>query len=116
MLIKDWKDLVNSVSHSPLSLVIYRSDDYIHYYALRCIFTHPVLHNFYIHLQCSLRSLTLHIIGLLIIENTHLQVFFFSKFGDHQCLLSSSLKDSPYYKAFEDKASIWEQRLGDLDE
>ena len=27
-----------------------------------------------------------------------------------------SLKDSPYYKIFEDKASIWEQRLADLDE
>lgn len=27
-----------------------------------------------------------------------------------------SLKDSPYFKSFEDKASIWEQRLADLDE
>ena len=35
--------------------------------------------------------------------------------GDNQCLLNS-LKDSPYYKAFEDKASIWETRLGELDE
>ncbi|XP_064610087.1 cytoplasmic dynein 2 heavy chain 1-like isoform X3 [Liolophura sinensis] len=35
--------------------------------------------------------------------------------GDNQCLLQS-LKDSPYYKSFEDKASIWEQRLADLDE
>ncbi|XP_070553238.1 cytoplasmic dynein 2 heavy chain 1-like isoform X2 [Ptychodera flava] len=35
--------------------------------------------------------------------------------GDNQCLLQS-LKDSPYYKGFEDKASLWEQRLADLDE
>lgn len=35
--------------------------------------------------------------------------------GDNQRLLQS-LKDSPYYKAFEDKASIWEKRLADLDE
>ena len=35
--------------------------------------------------------------------------------GDNQCLLTS-LKDSPYYKAFEDKAGIWETRLGELDE
>ncbi|XP_012944204.1 cytoplasmic dynein 2 heavy chain 1 [Aplysia californica] len=35
--------------------------------------------------------------------------------GDNQCLLQS-LKDSPYYKSFEDKASVWEQRLADLDE
>ncbi|EDO38992.1 predicted protein [Nematostella vectensis] len=35
--------------------------------------------------------------------------------GDNQCLLQS-LKDSPYYKGFEDKASIWEGRLADLDE
>ncbi|XP_074649972.1 cytoplasmic dynein 2 heavy chain 1-like [Tubulanus polymorphus] len=35
--------------------------------------------------------------------------------GDNQCLLQS-LKDSPYYKSFEDKASIWETRLADLDE
>ena len=35
--------------------------------------------------------------------------------GDNQCLLQS-LKDSPYYKLFEDKAGIWEQRLADLDE
>lgn len=26
-----------------------------------------------------------------------------------------SLKDSPYYKHFQDKASIWETRLADLD-
>ena len=39
----------------------------------------------------------------------------FSKVGDNQRLLQS-LKDSPYYKAFEDKASIWEKRLADLDE
>ncbi|KAJ7371958.1 Cytoplasmic dynein 2 heavy chain 1 [Desmophyllum pertusum] len=35
--------------------------------------------------------------------------------GDNQCLLQS-LKDSPYYKGFEDKASLWESRLADLDE
>ncbi|XP_078258652.1 cytoplasmic dynein 2 heavy chain 1 isoform X1 [Rhinoraja longicauda] len=35
--------------------------------------------------------------------------------GDNQCLLQS-LKDSPYYKGFEDKVSIWENRLADLDE
>ncbi|XP_066286377.1 cytoplasmic dynein 2 heavy chain 1-like isoform X1 [Branchiostoma lanceolatum] len=35
--------------------------------------------------------------------------------GDNQCLLQS-LKDSPYYRFFEDKASIWETRLADLDE
>ncbi|XP_032878557.1 cytoplasmic dynein 2 heavy chain 1 isoform X2 [Amblyraja radiata] len=35
--------------------------------------------------------------------------------GDNQCLLQS-LKDSPYYKGFEDKVSIWESRLADLDE
>ncbi|KAL3878520.1 hypothetical protein ACJMK2_030860 [Sinanodonta woodiana] len=35
--------------------------------------------------------------------------------GDNQSLLQS-LKDSPYYKIFEDKASVWEQRLADLDE
>ena len=38
-----------------------------------------------------------------------------AKVGDNQRLLQS-LKDSPYYKAFEDKASIWEKRLADLDE
>ncbi|KAF2973673.1 hypothetical protein EK904_004515 [Melospiza melodia maxima] len=35
--------------------------------------------------------------------------------GDHRCLLQS-LKDSPYYKGFEDKVSIWEKKLADLDE
>ncbi|CAD5120552.1 DgyrCDS9119 [Dimorphilus gyrociliatus] len=35
--------------------------------------------------------------------------------GDNQSLLQS-LKDSPYYKVFEDKASIWEVRLACLDE
>ncbi|ESO93665.1 hypothetical protein LOTGIDRAFT_209197 [Lottia gigantea] len=35
--------------------------------------------------------------------------------GDNQSLLQS-LKDSPYFKSFEDKASVWEQRLADLDE
>jgi len=38
-----------------------------------------------------------------------------SQVGDNQSLLQS-LKDSPYYKSFEDKASVWEQRLADLDE
>ncbi|KAK3100036.1 hypothetical protein FSP39_013759 [Pinctada imbricata] len=38
-----------------------------------------------------------------------------SQVGDNQALLQS-LKDSPYYKSFEDKASVWEQRLADLDE
>ena len=41
--------------------------------------------------------------------------FFTSQVGDNQCLLQS-LKDSPYYKGFEDKASLWETRLADLDE
>ena len=35
--------------------------------------------------------------------------------GDNQCLLQS-LKDSPYYENFIDKASLWETRLADLDE
>jgi len=35
--------------------------------------------------------------------------------GDNQCLLQS-LKDSPYYQGFIDKATIWETRLADLDE
>ena len=35
--------------------------------------------------------------------------------GDNQCLLQS-LKDSPYFAGFADKASIWETRLADLDE
>ena len=35
--------------------------------------------------------------------------------GDNQRLLQS-LKDSPYYKAFEDKASIWEGKLALLNE
>ena len=39
----------------------------------------------------------------------------FSQVGDNQALLSS-LKDSPYYKHFEDKVSVWEQKLGLLDE
>ena len=38
-----------------------------------------------------------------------------SQVGDHQALLTS-LKDSSYYKRFEDKVLLWEQRLGDLDE
>lgn len=39
----------------------------------------------------------------------------FSQVGDNQALLSS-LKDSPYYKHFEDKIVVWEQKLGTLDE
>ncbi|KAM6946318.1 LOW QUALITY PROTEIN: cytoplasmic dynein 2 heavy chain 1 [Aplochiton taeniatus] len=35
--------------------------------------------------------------------------------GDNRCLLQS-LKDSPYYKGFQDKVSLWEVRLSDLDE
>jgi dynein heavy chain 2 len=35
--------------------------------------------------------------------------------GDNQCLLQS-LKDSPYYAGFADKATLWETRLADLDE
>lgn len=35
--------------------------------------------------------------------------------GDQRCLLQS-LKDSPYYKGFEDKVSIWEKKLAELDE
>ncbi|XP_069664408.1 cytoplasmic dynein 2 heavy chain 1 isoform X2 [Haliaeetus albicilla] len=35
--------------------------------------------------------------------------------GDHRCLLQS-LKDSAYYKGFEDKVSIWEKKLAELDE
>lgn len=42
-------------------------------------------------------------------------LFRFFQVGDNQCLLQS-LKDSPYYKGFEDKASLWETRLADLDE
>jgi dynein heavy chain 2, cytosolic len=39
----------------------------------------------------------------------------FSQVGDNQALLSS-LKDSAYYKHFEDKITVWEQKLGTLDE
>ncbi|XP_059389921.1 dynein cytoplasmic 2 heavy chain 1 isoform X2 [Carassius carassius] len=35
--------------------------------------------------------------------------------GDNRCLLQS-LKDSPYYLRFQDKVSLWETRLADLDE
>ncbi|CAK8696967.1 unnamed protein product [Clavelina lepadiformis] len=35
--------------------------------------------------------------------------------GDNQCLLQS-LKDSPYYSGFEDKAGVWEKKLVELDE
>ncbi|PAA68244.1 hypothetical protein BOX15_Mlig013490g1 [Macrostomum lignano] len=38
-----------------------------------------------------------------------------SQVGDNQCILQS-LKDSPYYKSFADKATLWETRLADLDE
>lgn len=34
--------------------------------------------------------------------------------GDNQCLLQS-IKSSPNYRNFEDRASIWETRLSDLD-
>ncbi len=37
------------------------------------------------------------------------------KVGDNQSLVSS-LKDSQYYKHFEDKVVVWEQKLGLLDE
>ena len=47
-------------------------------------------------------------------QKTSCDVFDY-QIGDNQCLLQS-LKDSPYYKLFEDKAGIWEQRLADLDE
>ncbi|GAB1603231.1 hypothetical protein Ahia01_000603700, partial [Argonauta hians] len=39
----------------------------------------------------------------------------FNEVGDQQCLLQS-LKDSPYFKNFLDKATIWEKRLASLDE
>ncbi len=39
----------------------------------------------------------------------------FVQVGDHQCLLQS-LKDSPYYSGFEEKASSWESKLVELDE
>ncbi|KAG2456324.1 DYHC2 protein, partial [Polypterus senegalus] len=35
--------------------------------------------------------------------------------GDNRCLLQS-LKDSPYYKFFADKVSLWESKLAELDE
>ncbi|XP_034023634.1 cytoplasmic dynein 2 heavy chain 1 [Thalassophryne amazonica] len=38
-----------------------------------------------------------------------------SQVGDNRCLLQS-LKDSPYYQSFQDKVSLWEVRLSDLDE
>ncbi|XP_077466766.1 cytoplasmic dynein 2 heavy chain 1 isoform X1 [Stigmatopora argus] len=38
-----------------------------------------------------------------------------SQVGDNRCLLQS-LKDSPYYSNFQDKVSLWEVRLSDLDE
>jgi dynein heavy chain 2 len=39
----------------------------------------------------------------------------FNQVGDNQCLLQS-LKDSPYYKGFADKACLWESKLADLDD
>jgi dynein heavy chain 2 len=50
-------------------------------------------------------------------ERCEMSISFYIVFqvGDNQALLQS-LKDSPYYKSFEDKASVWEQRLADLDE
>lgn len=38
-----------------------------------------------------------------------------SQVGDNQCLLQS-IKSSPNYESFADRASIWEARLADLDE
>ena len=38
----------------------------------------------------------------------------FCQVGDNQCLLQS-LKDSPYFKGFADKATLWENKLADLD-
>ncbi|XP_047247257.1 cytoplasmic dynein 2 heavy chain 1 isoform X2 [Girardinichthys multiradiatus] len=35
--------------------------------------------------------------------------------GDNRCLLQS-LKDSAYYRSFQDKVTLWEVRLSDLDE
>ncbi|XP_017286523.1 cytoplasmic dynein 2 heavy chain 1 isoform X3 [Kryptolebias marmoratus] len=35
--------------------------------------------------------------------------------GENRCLLQS-LKDSPYYRSFQDKVGLWEARLSDLDE
>jgi Dynein heavy chain, N-terminal region 2. len=37
-----------------------------------------------------------------------------SQVGDNQCLLQS-IKNSPNYESFADRASIWETRLADLD-
>ena len=38
----------------------------------------------------------------------------FLQVGDNQCLLQS-LKDSPYFKGFADKATLWEGKLSTLD-
>ncbi|XP_015268586.1 PREDICTED: cytoplasmic dynein 2 heavy chain 1 [Gekko japonicus] len=35
--------------------------------------------------------------------------------GDNRCLLQS-LKDSPYYRGFQDKVFVWEKKLAELDE
>ncbi|CAB3978327.1 cytoplasmic dynein 2 heavy chain 1-like [Paramuricea clavata] len=48
-------------------------------------------------------------------NGAHIPKMSINKVGDNQCLLQS-LKDSPYYKGFADKASLWETRLADLDE
>ena len=40
---------------------------------------------------------------------------YFLQIGDNQCLLAS-LKDSPYFKGFQDKAGVWETKLVELDE
>jgi dynein heavy chain 2, cytosolic len=44
-----------------------------------------------------------------------LKIFKKIKIGDNQSL-TSSLKDSQYYKHFEDKVVVWEQKLGLLDD
>ena len=53
-----------------------------------------------------------HLARARLIYNVH---YFPSQVGDNQCLLQS-LKDSPYFSGFADKASLWESRLADLDE
>lgn len=42
-------------------------------------------------------------------------MFLLVQVGDNQCLLQS-LKDSPYFASFADKAQLWEGRLAELDE
>lgn len=53
-------------------------------------------------------------------ENRNLKVIkdwkeIVNEVGDNQCLLHS-LKDSPYFKGFEDRATSWEKKLAHLDE